>query len=406
MSATIAVVLYPRANKDGQYPLALRVTKDRKSSYNFLQHSIEKKHWDKNKRRVKKGHPNSARLNALISKKLSEAEMIYLDAEREGKEGSSAHAIKDQVSSKKITKTFFDMANSYLSNLEKEKKFNRLSADQPRVKRFRKFLGDADLHFKEITPSLLKEFKAYLIGAHGVSERTAMNYLVVIRTIFNMGINDGHTDSKYYPFGRNKVRIRFPDSMKIGLTKDEIQLLRNMNLSDKPKWDNARNIWLTSYALAGARISDVLRLRWSDIKNGRIYYQMGKNLKTDSIKLPELALEILEIYKSYDPEQAPEYIFNELNALTNRDDQYEIHRRIKNAVKSINGYLGKIADEIGLDKKLTCHVARHSFGLAGKDTPLPILQRLFRHGSINVTANYMKSISTDDVDDALDAVLK
>jgi len=40
------------------------------------------------------------------------------------------------------------------------------------------------------------------------------------------------------------------------------------------------------------RVSDVLRLKWSDFKDGRLYYRMGKNKKTLSLKVPDKAAKL------------------------------------------------------------------------------------------------------------------
>ena len=65
------------------------------------------------------------------------------------------------------------------------------------------------------------------------------------------------------------------------------------------------------------RISDVLRLRWSDIQNDRLYYAMGKNAKVGSLKLPEKALEIVMQYKK-EKRDKDDLIFPELKKQVRR----------------------------------------------------------------------------------------
>ncbi len=45
-----------------------------------------------------------------------------------------------------------------------------------------------------------------------------MNNLVVIRTLFNKAIKMQIVDRKLYPFGADKIRIKFPETNKVGLT--------------------------------------------------------------------------------------------------------------------------------------------------------------------------------------------
>ena len=63
------IVLRKKAKADGTLPLALRITKDRKSNYVYLGYHILENDWDENKQRVKKSHPNSAWLNLIAKAK-------------------------------------------------------------------------------------------------------------------------------------------------------------------------------------------------------------------------------------------------------------------------------------------------------------------------------------------------
>jgi integrase len=161
--------------------------------------------------------------------------------------------------------------------LEQTGKFNRWSADKPRIERFKEFLGNRDIPFSEITPVLLKQFKAWLHGTRTITERTVVNHLIVIRTIFNQAIAAKHVDPKYYPFGKGGIIIKFPDTLKIGLMPEDIAAIEQAEVNGFE--NHARNLWLFSFYFAGMRISDVLRLKWSDFQNDRLFYKMGKNVK-------------------------------------------------------------------------------------------------------------------------------
>lgn len=67
--ASLKVLLRKNKKKSDQTcPLALRITHNRKTRYIFLGQYILEKHWNEDTQRVKKSHPNSARLNNLILK--------------------------------------------------------------------------------------------------------------------------------------------------------------------------------------------------------------------------------------------------------------------------------------------------------------------------------------------------
>jgi len=179
---TIKPVLHSRKNRDGKYPVAIRITKDRKSSYLFTGIILEKNQWNNERRTIRKNYPNSARANALLSKKIAEANKKYLGLEVNDKE-VSAKAIHRNVKKKEGQGSFITQSELYLDLLVKEGKYNRAQSDRPRINRFIKFVNNQNIAFNEITVNLLKKFKAHLKEVYKVSDRTAINYLIVLRTI-------------------------------------------------------------------------------------------------------------------------------------------------------------------------------------------------------------------------------
>ncbi|MGY4536252.1 hypothetical protein ACVW0P_000659 [Mucilaginibacter sp. UYNi724] len=71
--ASIKVWLRERESANGEYAIIIQILKDRKKSVITLGHSIKESDWDVKNAKVKKSHPNSAWLNNLIAKRVSEA---------------------------------------------------------------------------------------------------------------------------------------------------------------------------------------------------------------------------------------------------------------------------------------------------------------------------------------------
>lgn len=401
--ATTKIVLRKKKTKDGSYPLAIRITKDRKTSFIHIGYNIKEKDWNPQSQTVKKSHPNSARLNNLIRKKLSEATDTALGLEVEKKDTSSL-IIKTRVKGDKQV-TFIKQADIYIENLQSQGKYNRLSAEKPRINRFKEFLKGSDIPLKEITVQLLERYRAYLKGTRKISERTIINHLIVIRSIINQAIKSDLLNPKYYPFGRNKIVIKFPDAIKLGLELEEVHALEQLDLSEYKDLDHARNIWLFSLYFAGMRIADLLRLKWSDFQNNRLYYAMGKNNKGGSLPIPKKAQVILDIYQLIKDKTG--LVFPELRQVEDLDDRYEREKTIKTKLKVINDNLAEIKEIMGLNKKLTMHIARHTFGnLSGEKIPIQMLQKLYRHSSITTTINYQANFMHKDMDDALNSVIE
>ena len=67
MSSNAKIVLRKKPNKEGLYPLAIRITKNRRSTYQYIGHYIELEDWDEKNIRVKKSHINFKTLIANVS---------------------------------------------------------------------------------------------------------------------------------------------------------------------------------------------------------------------------------------------------------------------------------------------------------------------------------------------------
>ena len=401
--ASIKIFLKKKANKAGLYPLTIRIIKNRKPSYLFTGHYIEKLQWDPIHSKVRKSHPNAKLINDDLRRQITKANKRLIELSMEEKD-LNAISIKNEILGKHTGQSFMAYASRYLQNLEKTEKHNQLSSTSPSINHFKSFLKGGDIAIKEITPTLLEDFMAYLYAERGASKRTVMNNLVTIRTVVNRAIRDYPALRKYYPFGTGKIEIKFPETTKVGLNRDEVQRLESIDLQPDTGLFHARNIWLFSFYLAGMRISDVLKLTWSEVVDDRLHYAMSKNDKVGSLSLPHKAVEILRHY-NYPSQNLDEQIFLPLRK-THDCDEKELHARLKNAIKVINSDLKQIGKMVKIKKKLTSHIARHTFGnLSGDKIPPLMLQKLYRHSSLTTTIGYQSNFIYKDADEALKSVI-
>lgn len=444
--ASVKIILWKHdQKKDGTFPLAIRITKNRKTRYVFTGKYIHEKDWNKTLSRVKKSHPNSVRLNNYLLKKLTEADSIALEAEV-SKENITSSEIKKKVKRKGKNVSFFQFGAervkqkfqsgtfsvakpelSILFNIREFLNWNKFEERQiiiDRIKQRRKerigksrkagysflnevkseFEKDTSLYFEDINEAFLSNYKIFCISYLEQKTRTVTNQLIFIRTLFNAAIKEGIVDSKHYPFAGEKERIRIKSGHKIGLTREEIASIENADLEEGETIWHTRNIWLFAYYFAGIRISDVLEMKWSDIINGRLFYTMNKNEKPISLKIPDKALDILSFYENKKQHQS-DFIFPYLKK-ANPNSKRDIFVKTRNATSLLNKYLKKIAKLCKIDKNLSNHIARHTFGNIAGDSISPImLQKLYRHSDLKTTINYQANFIHKDADDALDAVL-
>lgn len=402
MASNAKIVVRKKPNKEGLYPLAIRITKNRRSTYHYIGHYIDLKDWDEKNVRVKRSYPNFERLNNLLSTKLLEANKTLVDLQS-NKKDFSANQIKETIYSDSKSNSFYEVAQDFLSELEVNKKLAQLSADKARVNHVTNFYKSKQLTFPEIDETFLRKFKIYLKEKHNLSERSIVNNLVVIRTIYNRAIKMGLVDRKLYPFGSNKIRIKFPETEKIGLTKEEILAFESVkNLTENET--HSRNVWLFSFYFAGIRAADLLKIRWSDIYEDRLHYRMNKNSKLLSLKIPEKAFQILEYYRS-GKQSDSDFVFPEMKKADFKNAK-DVYAKTKTATKKFNKYLTAVANKAKIKKKITMHISRHSFGHLSEDKiPIKMLQKLYRHSSVTTTMLYQANFIHKDADDALDSVI-
>lgn len=399
--SSIKAVLRKKPNKQGLFPIAIRITKNRKSSYLYIGQYIDEKFWDKANHKVKKSHPNSTRLNHLIATELAEANKSLLESQAEDRTESAQHVKSKIIKADQCD--FFAASQIHLNALQDRKKFSQYDADNARLNIFKAFLGKATLPFQDITTTLLNKFQLHLLYEKKRSPRTVANYMILIRLIYNLAITEELTHGKNYPFGKGKIQIKIPESEKIGLTRDEVIKLETVT-ELTPAQTHARNIWLFSFYFAGIRVADVLKLRWNDFRDGRLYYRMGKNEKLVSLKIPAKAQAILDLYAK-NKRQNNGLVFH---YLTNTDfnNEKEVAVRVKTSTRTINRRLKLVAEKAGITKKLSMHIARHSFGnISGDTIPIQMLQKLYRHSSITTTVNYQQNFMHKETDEALDKVI-
>lgn len=398
--ATVRVVLRKKKNKAGRFPIAIRITKDRKSSYLNTGQYIDEKFWDEKNRNVRKSHPNSKMLNNFISTKVAEANDKVLKSEM-NPEYQTVSDIKTKIIATKGV-DFFAVAEMHLQNLKNRNKHHQYDTELGRIKKFKEFLDKDILPFNKFNATVLKKFETFLLHKKKLAPRTVVNYLILIRTIFNLAISESIADRGLYPFGKGKMTIKIPEAQKIGFSTNEIKMLENAEGLTEAQ-QKAVHVWLVSFYFAGIRVGDVLKLKWSDFNDGRLLYRMNKNSKLVSLKIPDKAIEIFNFYREKSNYNG--LVFPQLKGVDLNDTEV-VSKRTQSITRNLNRRLKIAAKSLGIQKNISMHIARHSFGnISGDKIPIQMLQKLYRHSSVTTTIRYQANFIHKDADDALDSVV-
>ena len=105
MASVKLILRQHQVDKAGHSPLYLRVIKDRKTKFITTSVKLLSTEWDEAKQKIKKNHPNSARLNAFLSQQVADAEGQVADLVRK-KKSVSAKKLKEAIKGKDSSNFF------------------------------------------------------------------------------------------------------------------------------------------------------------------------------------------------------------------------------------------------------------------------------------------------------------
>ncbi len=261
----------------------------------------------------------------------------------------------------------------------------------------RKFASNKQmLPFQEITPDWLKKYEHWMIE-QGNNLTTTGIYLRNVRTLFNEEVAAGRIPSSAYPFSKNRYQIPTGSNVKKALTIEQVRMIAGF----QPRTDSEgfyRDLWLFSYFGNGMNPKDICNLRFKDITTDAISFIRAKTQRTKKQKMvtvPILPQLQAIIDKWANQSRKPDnYVFPILSLGNTPEQEY---KRIQQTVKSINHYIGKIAESLGIEANITTYVARHSFATVLKRSGVSIefISESLGHSDLKTTENYLANFELD-----------
>jgi len=218
----------------------------------------------------------------------------------------------------------------------------------------------------------------------------------ILRSVYNRAVEDG-LSKQMNPFRHVYTGVDKTSKRAIGL--DEIRRIKNLNLSNTPKLDFARDIFLFSFYMRGMSFIDIAYLQKTNLSGGYISYNRKKTGQQMTIKWEKEMEEIANKYVS----QSDTFLF----PIIERNDGTE-RKQYLNKMLLINRRLKVIAEKIALSVPLTMYVARHSWASIAQSNNIPInaISLGMGHDKEETTRIYLASIQTDVIDNANSKILR
>ena len=263
----------------------------------------------------------------------------------------------------------------------------------------KKFRGNAE--FKEITVSFLYEYENWLT-TQDISKTTIGMYLRPLRTIFNEAIEDGIIKKeKCYPFGRRKYKIPASKNTKKALDLKDIKKIYYYKCDPKNESEQrAKDYWLFSYFGNGMNPKDFACLKYKNLHDEYLVFERSKTeraLRNDpkpiTVFINDDMRAIMDRWGNKD-KSPNNYIFPVMEHGISQLRQYELMQLL---VSFINNWMKHILKNLGIDKKGTTYVARHTFStvLKRSGASTEYIQEALGHSDIKTTENYLDSFEKE-----------
>lgn len=426
MSATISIILDTRRMKKAdKYPIKLRVTFQRVPEYYPTVFDLSKEEWEK---------LSASRISndlQIIRDKLKELERRAENAIKElapftfsefEKDFTQSHPHLRQKRQVKeaapVDSAAFDykpfykkfpllldaetkcghISYFYLLLIKKLIRAGRIATavnyhcSYVSLKKFR-----GDIPFTTITVDYLTEYELWL-KAQDISKSTIGIYLRPLRAIFNEAIEARIIKrDTCYPFGKRKYQIPSSKKAKKALELDDVQKIYFYQCDPElPGEQQARDYWLFSYFGNGMNPKDIANLRYEYIDGDYLSFERSKTentLRSDPITITVFLTDdmkkIIERWGNQN-KSLKNYVFPILEHGLTPLRQYEL---IQNFVGFINDWMKRILKNLGINKKATTYVARHTFStvLKRSGASTEYIQESLGHADKSTTEGYLDS---------------
>lgn len=323
--------------------------------------------WDDENKQVKRKHRHAPLINSKIQKAITDIKDLILKAE----------LLTDSVNVKAIlrneTTTFQDLNfYDFCETQIKEKNY----ADETRrsyvayiskLKDFKK-----PLYFSQIDYKFLQSYEAYLRDNLNNSENTIWANFKFIATMTNDALKMNKIEKN--PFAAYK-RVQYKNPEKEFLTAPELAQIEKFVNETHDAGVRLVGKYFLFMAYTGLRHSDAMRFKTAEhvINNERIVIETQKTKKVTNLYINDKI--------------RPHMDFISTNPI--KLTQVDFNRKLK-----------VIAAGAGINKKVSSHVARHSFGssLVDLGIQIEVAKGLLSHGSINSTKIYyhLKAANFDE----------
>ena len=382
MRSTFKVLFYLKRNKEktqSVVPLMGRITVNGTISQFSAKLSVPERLWEVRGGRAKGRSLESDRINRHLDEIRSQLDRHYRDI-RDRESYVTAEKVKNAWLGfgkryRTLLSTFRSLTEDLHGRIGVDRSKNTWYRYLATMKHLQAFLTAkyrvSDIALAELEQSFIEQFHVYLKTERALKLTSICRYLDCLINVVKVSFNDGVMPRN--PFA--SYRYNEPTPECAFLNEEEILTLQHAALRTK-KQRIIRDLFLFS-CFTGICYADMKSLVWKQFEQDAHgdWWVTGNRCKTDTqyvVKLLPAALSILERC---------------------RDDGAERVFSFMPHLNTVDRSLKRIAVLCGIEKKLTFHVARHTYATTiclMNGVSLETLSKMLGHKRITTTQTYAK----------------
>lgn len=406
MNTTISIICYKsKTLSNGEHPLMLRITQNRKIKYKSLNISISEKHWDFKKNIPKSNCPNKDLILKIILKAKLEYQQKVLEKKANDEEFTATSLINetnDEIKAKTVEEFYQLTINELREKGQIGNSYAYLNSYNT-LKNFNKG-KKLDYTFSHIDVAFCKKLEDWL-RSKGNKDTTLSYQFRTLRATFNKAIEAKIVSREKNPFIEYKLSRFNTKTIKRALSKEDILKIINTDCSGKSKLRQlTHDLFSFSYLCGGISFVDIANLTCKNIVEGRLIYQRQKTHGNINLILSYKALEIIQKYNYYCLQTS--FLFPILHNKRHITPMQK-NNRIHKICHQVNQELRLFAKELNINAEVTTYVARHSFAtiLKKSGVNIGIISEALGHQDIKTTQIYLSHFDNEQIDAAMQNLL-
>ena len=406
MSIKVSIVCFKsKVLSNGEHPLMLRITENKKRVMKSLGISVNPKFWDFNKEEPKPKCPNRELIQSIILKVRSEYQNKVLEKLSRNEEFTASSLINERKEEIKA-KTVGEFYHSIIEELKSKGRIGNSYAYLNSYNTLRNFNKGKELNytFSHIDVTFCRKFEDWM-RSKGNQDTTLSYQLRTLRATFNKAIEAKIVARDKNPFTEYKLSHLNTKTIKRALSKNDILKIINVDCNNKSKVRQlAHDLFTFSYLCGGISFVDIANLTPKNIINNRLIYQRQKTHGVINLLLTENARQIINKYADY--QKQADYFFPILHCKRHITPMQK-NNRIHKICHQVNQELRILAKELNIQAEVTTYVARHSFASVLKKSAvnIGIISEALGHQDIKTTQIYLSRFDNEQIDDAMKNLL-